>query len=378
MDGLTEQNFNIITRPLEEAEKKFYGIFVSHSNHPRDNKEFLEPLLEALRRKNLYPLCDRDILAGGDDFQTRIESYLNCYAGVIIATEYSLKSDWVNYEIGMFAGQGIPVFLWDPLGLLEDRFVIPDVASIHGTHLGKYIPALRTMQEVVEVLGEVSPYADMCLEETALLTKSSFLDRVMQRVETVIVKVESSVFDEFYDDFSLCKLGILVTNFGMFYEGHADGEHCQAKFNRSLEDGACPVSGQACALCSQQRLREENKECVLLNYVLPNGVFVRKGEVDSSGERGEVGAMVFHMPLHKLFGTEFKFIMEVPNNTLYQKLTDILEGAGMNPSASASFNGGRIYLSIPSRKNQGFFRLHNEFENNFLCPTAGRKKARGL
>lgn len=375
---LTEQNFDIVTRPLEESEKKFYGIFISHSNNERDNKEFLQPLLEALRAKKLYPLCDRDILAGGDDFQSRIESYLNCYAGLIIVTEHSLRSDWVNYEIGVFAGQNTPVFLWDPTGLLDNKYVVPGVASIHGSHLSKYIPALHTLDEVVELLGEVSPYADMCLEETALVTKQSFLDRVMERVETVIVKVESDIFEEHYEDFALCKLGVLVTNFGMFYEGHADGEHCQAKFNKSLENGCCPVSGRDCALCSRQRLNEDNKECVLLNYVLPNGAFVRKGEVDRNGERYDCAAMVFHMPLHTLFGTEFKFIMEVPNNPLYQKLTDILEQAGMNPSASSSFNGGRIYLSIPSRKNQGFFRLHNEFENNFLCPMAGRKKSIGF
>ena len=34
-----EGDFNFIARPLEEAEKKYYGIFISHAN--KDNEEFL-------------------------------------------------------------------------------------------------------------------------------------------------------------------------------------------------------------------------------------------------------------------------------------------------------------------------------------------------
>ena len=56
-----EGDFNFIARPLEEAEKKYYGIFISHAN--KDNEEFLYPLLDEMRKQNLHPLCDRDILS---------------------------------------------------------------------------------------------------------------------------------------------------------------------------------------------------------------------------------------------------------------------------------------------------------------------------
>ena len=52
----------------------------------------------------------------------------------------------------------------------------------------------------------------------------------------------------------------------------------------------------------------------------------------------------------------------------------LLEKAGMNPSASSSMLGGRIYLSLPERRMQGLFRLNHEFSNNFLCPRAAGKQ----
>ncbi|MBO5755076.1 MAG: hypothetical protein J6R89_03345, partial [Clostridia bacterium] len=84
---IIEGDFNFSARPLESAERKYYGIFISHSS--KDNDTYLFPLLKSMREHNLHPLCDRDILSGGDDYQKIIESYLDCYAGVIIVTEDS-------------------------------------------------------------------------------------------------------------------------------------------------------------------------------------------------------------------------------------------------------------------------------------------------
>ena len=50
---IIEGDFNIIARPLEDAERKYYGIFISHSS--KDNEEYLLPLLDAMRENNLEP-----------------------------------------------------------------------------------------------------------------------------------------------------------------------------------------------------------------------------------------------------------------------------------------------------------------------------------
>lgn len=367
-----EGDFNFSVRPLDEVEKKYYGIFISHSS--KDNERYLEPLLIAMREQNLHPLCDRDILSGGDDFQKTIESYLDCYAGVIIITKDSLKSAWVNYEIGVFAGQGTRVFLYDPEDLLSNQFEIPGVANVYGSHIGRYLPACHTIQDVVTALQGVSPYADMCLEENAFITKRAFLDRVADHVETVIVRLESSSIDRCADLLSKCRINTLVTNFGMFYPNHGDGEHCYAQRFRPLEEGLCPISGKPCALVTRGRVDEENKECVVLNYVLQNGKILRAGERDVRGEVCETGTLVFHMPLHKIYGTEFKFFLDVPDESTADELLDMFHSIGIYANMSDNVGSKRLYVSMPERRAQGMFRLDHEFNNNFLCPRAGKSR----
>jgi len=361
-----EGEFNFTARPLEDQEKKYYGIFISHSN--KDNEEFLDPLRQAMLAQNLHPLCDRDILSGGDDFQRIIESYLDCYAGVILITENSLKSDWVNYEIGFFAGQGTPVFLYDPKDILTNHIEIPGIANIYDSHIGRYLPAYSKLEDLIAALCGLSPYADMCLEENTFITKQDFLDRVTERVETVITRIESPVFDKYADQILKCKLNTLIVNFGMFYPDHSDGEHCYAQRFRPLNGGCCPVSGQPCALVSRGKVSAENKECVVLNYVLQNGKLLRTGECDVCGEPCETSALIFHMPLNKIYGTEFKFFIDVPDEDTGNQLIEMFLHVGIHANMSDNVGSKRLYISMPERRSQGLFRLDHEFNNNFLCP----------
>ena len=367
---ILEGDFTFTVRPLEEVEKKYYGIFISHSS--KDNEKYLEPLLAAMRAENLHPLCDRDILSGGDDFQKTIESYLDCYAGVIIITKDSLKSAWVNYEIGIFAGQGTRVFLYDPEDLLSNQYEIPGVANVYGSHIGRYLPAYRNKEDLISALHGVSPYADMCLEENAFITRQAFMERVTDHVETVIARLESPAIDKCADILAKCRISTLVTNFGMFYPDHADGEHCYAQRFRPLSDGNCPLSGKPCALVSRGSVTEENKECVVLNYVLQNGKVIRAGERDVRGEVCEVGALTFHMPLHKIYGTEFKFFLDVPDEPTAEELLEMFHSVGIYANMSDNAGSKRLYVSMPERRAQGMFRLDHEFNNNFLCPRAGK------
>ena len=362
--------FDFHTRALEEDEKKYYGIFLSHSS--KDNDDFLYPLRDEMRARGLHPLCDRDFLSGGENYQVKIESMLNCYAAVIIITKNSIDADWVNYEMGILAGRGIPIYLWDPKGILSlENTKYREYINLH---FEGFMPAYRKMDELIATLGNTSAYAEMFCEENAFLDSKAFTKRMNERVDTVIATIESDIFDEYYADFAECKIGTLVPNFGMFYEEHGDGEHCFVKSGAEIPDGICPVSGKHCALHPTRILGEENKECVLLNHVLYNGVLVRKGERDRRGTIAKVGSLVFNIPVHRYYGTEFKFILDVPDNRSYDVLMNLLTQAGMNPSGPACSVGGRIYLSLPARKRQGLFRLVHQFENNFLCPHAARKK----
>lgn len=368
-----EGQFDFHVRPLEDMERKYYGIFISHSS--QDNENYLFPLCDEMCKHNLHPLCDRDILCGGDDFQRTIESYLDCYAGVIIVTENSLKSDWVNYEIGFFAGHNTKLFLYDPKNLLASHMEIPGVANIYSSHIGRYLPAYTSPDDLIAALRGVSPYADMCLEENPFITKQDFLDRVLDHVDTVIARIESPIFDEYADVLAECRLNTLVTNFGMFYPDHGDGEHCYAKRSKNLKNGKCPVSGAECAIVQKTKITEESKECVVLNYTLQNGKFIRSGERDVRGEEYEKAALVFNLPLNKIYGTEFKFFIDFTDKDVGKACLDMFHDIGIYANMSDNVGSKRIYISLPERRIEGLFRLNHEFNNNFLCPHAGEDHA---
>ena len=366
-------NFDFRTRPLDEKEKKFYGIFISHSS--KNNDEYLNPLRTAMLQAQLYPLCDRDFLRGGVDYKSEIENALDCYAAVIIVTKESLLSHWVHYEIGFLSGMNIPIYVWDPKRVLSPKNEKRQSAlSAFGrAQLNPYLPAFTDMKELVRELSALSPYSDMFCEENSFLDRRGFRQRMNQHVETIIATLESDLFDTYYDNFTDCKIGTLIPNFGMFYPDHGDGLHCYANaVAMPLPRGTCPQNGLPCALSLPRTLGEENKECVLLNHTLYNGRIYRTGDLDRRGKRIERGCIVFHLPVHRLYGTEFKFVIDVPDHRRFDTLIHLLEEMQVNPSSSDLGQGERIYLSLPERRQEGLFQLHHQFSNNFLCPHATR------
>ena len=367
--------FDFFTRQLTEREKKLFGIFISHSS--ADNEKYLFPLLKAMKEANLYPICDRDILEGGDDFQKVIEEYIDCYAGVVIITKNSLSSDWVNYETGTFAANNMPVYLWDPENLLTPYLNEKDKQTITSStnyHMTQYLPAYTELDEFVRILADISPYPEMFQEEYPSLSKAKFLSIIKKSVETIMLTIESEMFNNQEHLFKNCSFRTLIVNFGMFHDDHGDGHHCYARNYTLLEEDKCIFTKQACALVGQTDINESNCECVVLNYYTNNGNFFNKGLMTTSGEIAETSCIMFYVPVHKIFGVEFKFIIEVNNDEQYEELFELLNIAGFNPTCSDSLNTGRIYLSLPDRRGQGLFRLHNEFSNNFLCPYCTRNE----
>ncbi len=367
MDG----KFNLSTHLPTGEEQRLFGIFISHSNRERD-LELLHLLTERMLLSHLNPIYDRDFLEGGQYFQERIEQCLNCYGGVVIITENSLSSDWVNYEVGYFSGLGMPIVLWDPDNLLS---LDSQHSELLNSHLSQYLPAQQTVDEVVALLEKMSIYSEIFKDEFPEMTKEDFKEILNARVETVMVRIESEIFDANELDFEGCRIGSLIVNFGMFHPDNGDGRHCMAlRGNPELPDRRCAVSGHECALYDAKELDGHNLECVVLNHVIDNGRFYPKGSKGPDGQILQHGCLNFYLPVHKWFGTEFKFIVDAPNNTQHYKLLEVFESVGMNPTVSDSLNGRRIYLSLPERPRQGFFRLDHEFYNNFLCPYATRAK----
>lgn len=372
-----EASFDFTTRLLKEEEKKYYGIFISHSNATQKDLDLLNALRQAMSTNDIYTLCDKECIKGGDDFQAKIEDALDCYGAVVIVTENSIRSSWVNYEIGFLKGRGKEVYVWDPDNLLalENRQTDETLKMLY-SYFKNVGTIFNDIESVVEAVSKASPYSEMFFEENDFLTCKEFYSRTNERIEPIIATIYSPIFDDYYTLFKECKFGVLIPNFGMFYDNHGDGEHCYSKRNAPIQNGTCPISNKTCALVARKEINDENKECIILNSVTYSGILRKVGDVDRTGNVFDEACLEFTVPLHKYYGTEFKFIIDSPNDEVSHTLLKILEQAGMNPTFSESKIGSRIYLSLPQRRGQGLYRLDHTFSNNFLCPYASRNKFR--
>lgn len=375
---MSEIQFMLETNPPTEEERKRFGIFISHSNADTD---YLNELAGKMRENGLKPIYDRDFLGGGVHFQDKIMEYINCYAAVVVLSEKSIKSDWVNYELGFLAGKGMPIVLWDPEGLLSlERDRIDN--GLLNVHLSDFYPASRTSDQVVDKLKNLSVFSEIFKNECRKFTYKDFQEVLEKRVSTVMVQISSDLMNDKKELFSKCEIGTLVVNFGMFYSEQGDGEHCWARRMFQMDgsysvegaptlcDHKCEVTGQKCAMFSSEEIQTDKYECLILNHLINNGRYFDKGEKYFDGTILEEAMLSFYVPVHNVYGTEFKLVVDPPKNVKNQELLYLFEEMGMNPTVSDSLNGWRIYLSLPDVSPQGWFRLEHEYHNNFLCPRA--------
>ena len=371
----------ITTRPPTENENNLFGIFISHSNNIVDF-ELVKKLAAKMKKSGLFPLYDKDFLEGGQDYLLRIQNCLKCYAGVVVVSKNSLNSDWVNYECGYMRSLGIPIYLWDP----HNTFMLNKKRAdrdLFNTHISQYLPAsYDTIGSLIEALKKRSVYSDIFTQECENINTDSFNKMLHDNVSTAMLRIASPELIAKKELFRGCKLGTLVVNFGMFYENQGDGIHCWAQRRKSngsyttegaplLNDGICEISKSQCAMCLDAEQCKNKGDFVILNHVMYNGYYFDRNEADfNENILLDEGLITFYIPVHKKYGTEFKFIIDAPSYQKHNDLLRLFETLGLNPTASDSLNGWRIYLSLPDMPTEGLFRLTNKYSNNFLCPRA--------
>ena len=253
--------------------------------------------------------------------------------------------------------------------------------ALLNSHLTQYMPVYHTAEEVIRELQDLSVYADLYTDACLNYSVADFQRDLRENVSTVMVRISSPALSEKKKLFTGCKLSTLVVNFGMYYEKQGDGIHCWSKRTLNMDgtytagddcllpDGKCKHSGQKCAMYSPGGIDRDMKQCVILNHTIPSGRYFDQGEEDYNGQPLKEGTLTFYVPVHKHHGTEFKFIVDAPNQATHTELMRFFEKLDLDPTVSDSLNGWRIYLSIPSKPYCGFFRLEDDlFHNNFLCP----------
>ena len=376
---MTESICTIETRLPSKEEKRLFGIFISHSNK---DLEMVKKLVAYMEGEGLIPIYDKQFLEGGQDYLLRIQKCLKCYAGVVAVTKNALDSNWVSYECGYLRSLGMPVYLWDP----DSVFTLDGEQAdndLFNTHISQYLPAYKTMEELVNKLKERSVYSDIFTHDCPQVTADRFNKMLHDNVSTAMLRITSPKLAEQSELFRGCKLGTLVVNFGMFYKDQGDGVHCWAQRTSNddgtyvttdaplLQNGICEVSGHPCAMCSDDALYTDKPDCVILNHIIFNGHYFDRNEPDFDNKvLEEEGLLTFYVPVHHHYGTEFKFIIDAPSNQKHHDLLRLFENLGLDPTISDSLNGWRIYLSLPEAPLEGLFRLEHLFHNNFLCPRA--------
>lgn len=372
-----EIDYIINTHTIQGKENIKFSVFISHSSRDKALTRDLKKAIEKSKAdgKLHNALIAEDFIENGSNFHESIKQHLHCHAGIVIISKNALKSNWVGYECGYFDGYGIPVIIWDPRNVLSFDKLNNNFLNVY---LLQHMPSVRTVEEVIDELDKISIYSNMFKHDTSKFTKGDF-DKILQsNVETVIVDVMSDKLIEHKSMFERCKLSTLVVNFGMFYNKQKDNDDvCPCVSNKKLVNQACHHTGKKCAMSSSsERCDEKLPDCIILNHVIQNGKFVDHNEKGMGGEQNKNSAMLqFYVPVHKEYGTEFKFIIDAPNPTVHKEMVEICKSLNFNPTVSDTMDNLRIYLSLNQEKDQGFFRLNDgQYYNNFLCPHAAMEK----
>lgn len=110
-------------------------IFLSYAN---EDRKLVRGVVEALRRRGLVTegevvLLDSHDLAPGDNVRRMIKKQISAASKVvIIATDHSAGSEWVNYEAGMASALEKPIVVFGKKGSGKSSLIrsLPDVQRI--------------------------------------------------------------------------------------------------------------------------------------------------------------------------------------------------------------------------------------------------------
>lgn len=360
------------------------GVFISHAS---DDRKALDGLIDNMKRKGLHPLSDVEGVGTGDRFQEAIERMLRCRAAVLLLTEESLNSDWVEYELGFLSGRGTPILIYDPKGILSAagrREAAGLSLRLKNLQLFRYLPAITDPCEVARRLLPMRLYAELLSEGMPLAeVLGARAEEIFgERVTTMEVDLYDSRLEGLGDLFLGCRLGTLVVNFGHAPREGEQVTQCEAIGTFRLPGELpspypCTAYGkQGVAVCARGSVGAalipgENGECLLLNQIVWGGRFVSRGE---RAAKPYVAGLSFFLPVHRRFGTEFKLIVDPPTADRRDRLMALFGMLGLGPTTSDSRNSLRIYLSLPAQPSDGVFVLKSSFCNNFACPHAVLKE----
>lgn len=364
--------FNV--KKFTEKEEKSFGIFISHSNNQFDLDNYLFPLSKKMEETGLQPIYDRMFLSQGDDFKKKIFKYIASYAAIIIISRNSLNSSWVNFELGRFTGQDIPIFIFDPENILDSssKNEYPSLS-----YLKRFAPFYHSIDELVNSLKVLNLYSDIFSYETSLCSKKKFWDACEGKLERVMLTINTDILEKNKHLFERVKIGVNLSSFG---QADLDiDKMCAPKYFKGLPqsiDCVCEYCGHPCSLKKIDHIDDSNIECIYLGKLLYTGRAFFVNDVNPFSDEDPVfhqSCIMVHLPLHKFYGTKFKIFMDAPTEAEAEQIVDAFRGSEFIVNIS-SRGGNRVYIGLPDDNEKSLYLIESMFKDNFLCPFAAKNE----
>jgi len=329
-------------RLMSENEIGQWGVFISHS---ANSEEQIRKLCAAFDRENVVYLWDKQIKVGAEDFAEEIRTMINkSLCAVVVINEQALKSEWVNFEVGLLDGLKKKIFLYDEGNLLKqkaDRY-----------HYDKFCPAYTDVDELTNAIKQEKMFYELFNNDTPTLTSDMFKEMVDKYVSPAQLCLNVPGLSLIPAD--KYKFKTLVISFGNFTANRHNENSVCCQTLEEIENDICETTKEPCCL-NVNPDREKNPECVLLNHVWE--------KVAVSGDDVEI-----IMPLHKTKGTTFKMFIDAESTEVAEELMRLFNGLNASASLSGSGTQNRVYFPLRSNALCGVFRLKNEFSDNYMCP----------
>lgn len=112
-----------------------YSVFVSHSSE--DKIEYVEELVEEIKKLDISVFYDTDVITWGDNLKEKIDSGLkNCQLAVIVISKNYFGSEWTEYELQT---------LLKRQSTEQSKLILPILYKISKKELVEHYPSLQNI-----------------------------------------------------------------------------------------------------------------------------------------------------------------------------------------------------------------------------------------
>lgn len=126
-----------------------YDVFISHAHE--DKESFVNPFVDALKKRDVKVWYDNDEIKWGDSLRAKIDSGLkHSHFGIVVISRSFIKKGWTNHELdGLFN-----------LEMTQGKTILPIWHDITKTEVQNFSPSLAGKMAISTALMTPAEIAD--------------------------------------------------------------------------------------------------------------------------------------------------------------------------------------------------------------------------